>query len=163
LYAHVTPFAKSTAYSVLVEGFRTLFGMWKLLHLSKMGKILLLQRAIMKYIIDMIDDMRENIQNAEDYTLLAMLLKEDSSGNLQNVGEKRITSFYINDNTKELHLGFLEEDATTKTLLESVNSLDMSAMMYEVMVKISDKHPLMQVIGFGEDHDTKQYTFFVMA
>jgi len=94
-----------------------------------MGKILLLQRAIMKYIIDMIDDMRENIQNAEDYTLLAMLLKEDSSGNLQNVGEKRITSFYINDNTKELYLGFLEEDTTTKTLLESVKYLDMSAMM----------------------------------
>ena len=38
----------------------------------------------MKYIIDMIDDIRENIQNSQNYTLLAMLLKEDKQKNLQN-------------------------------------------------------------------------------
>jgi hypothetical protein len=116
----------------------------------------------MKYIIDIIDDIRENIQNAEDYTLLAMLLKEDSSGNLQNAGEKVITSFYIDHNTKQLQLGFLDEKITTKELLECMNSLEMQAMMYEVMVKVSDAHPLMHVIGFGENHEQKQYTFFVM-
>jgi hypothetical protein len=29
-----------------------------------------------------------------------------------------------------------------------MNSLEMQAMMYEVMVKVSDAHPLMHVIGF---------------
>ncbi|MFA6139010.1 MAG: hypothetical protein WC667_13125 [Sulfurimonas sp.] len=117
----------------------------------------------MKYIIDMIDDIRENIQNAEDYSLLAMLLKEDSSGNLQNAGEKIVTSFTINHDAKQLRLGFLDEKATTKELLTYVNSLEMQALMYEVMVKISSEHPLMSVIGFGENHETKQYIFFVMT
>ena len=115
----------------------------------------------MKYIIDMLDDIRENIQNSEEYTLLAMLLKEDSSKNFQNAGEKVISSLYIDHDAKELQLGFLDENITTKELLECLNCLQMQAIMYEVKLKISDEHPLMTVIGFGEDHQQKQYTFFV--
>ena len=115
----------------------------------------------MKYIIDMIDDIRENIQNSKEYTLLAMLLKEDSAKNFQNAGEKTITSLNIDHDAKQLQLGFLDENATTKNLLECVNALDMQAMMYEVVIKISNEHPLMPVIGFGENHQEKQYIFFV--
>ena len=115
----------------------------------------------MKYIIDMIDDMRENIQNSKEYALLAMLLKEDDSKNFQNAGEKVITSLHIDHDAKELQLGFLGENATTQSLLECVNSLEMQAMMYKVVIKISNKHPLMPVIGFGENHEQKQYIFFV--
>lgn len=117
----------------------------------------------MKYVIDMIDDIRENIQNSREYALLAMLLKEDDQKNLQNVGEKVITSLYVDHDAKQLQLGFLDEKATTKDLLECVDSLEMKGMMYEVVVKISNKHPLMSVVGFGENHEQKQYTFFVMA
>lgn len=115
----------------------------------------------MRYIIEMIDDMRENIQNSQEYTLLAMLLKEDDSKNFQNTGEKAITSLYIDHDARELQLGFLDENITTKNLLNSVNSLEMQAMMYEVVIKISNEHPLMPVIGFGENHEQKQYIFFV--
>ncbi|MFT7005082.1 MAG: hypothetical protein ACJAWW_002451 [Sulfurimonas sp.] len=115
----------------------------------------------MKYIIDMIEDIRENIQNAQNYTLLAMLLKEDEEKNYQNAGQKVITSIYVDNEAKELHLGFLDSDATTKELLACVNALDMKELMYEVVVKISDEHPLMPVIGFGENHEQKEYTFFV--
>jgi hypothetical protein len=115
----------------------------------------------MKYIIDMIDDMRENIQNSKDYTLLAMLLKEDDSKNFQNAGEKVITSLHIDHDSRELQLGFLDENVTTQSLLECVESLEMQAMMYEVVIKISNEHPLMPVIGFGENHEQKQYIFFV--
>lgn len=115
----------------------------------------------MKYIIDMIEDIRENIQNSEDYKLLAILLKVDEQNNPQNAGEKPITSFYLDHDAKQLHLGFLDENATTKELLDCVNSLDMDSMMYEVMLKISDEHPLMNVIGFGENHEQKEYVFFV--
>ncbi len=115
----------------------------------------------MKYVIDMIDDMRENIQNSEDYALLAMLLKEDDNKNFQNAGEKAITSLYVDHDAKQLHLGFLDEKITSKILLECVNSLDIQAMMYEVMIKISNEHPLMSVVGFGENHGQKQYIFFV--
>ena len=115
----------------------------------------------MKYIIDMIDDIRENIQNSKDYTLLAMLLKEDEEKNFQNAGQKVITSIHLDHDAKELQLGFLDGEASTKELLECVNSLDMKAMMYEVVVKISDEHPLMPVIGFGENNEERAYTFFV--
>ncbi len=115
----------------------------------------------MKYVIDMIEDIRENINNAQDYVLLAMLVKETRPENFQNAGEKTITSFFIDHDAKQLLFGFLDENATTKSLLEYVNSLEMEAMMYEVMVKISNQHPLMPVIGFGENHEQKQYTFFV--
>ena len=116
----------------------------------------------MKYIIDLVDDLRENIANAPDYRLLAILLKEDDEKNLQNVGEKAISSLSVNDQEKSLELGFLEEDATTQRLLELLDSLAMSSMMYEVKLKISDAHPLLRVIGFGENHEEKIYTFFVM-
>jgi len=56
----------------------------------------------MRYIIDMIDDMRENIQNSQEYTLLAILLREDDSKNFQNAGEKAITSLYIDHDAREL-------------------------------------------------------------
>lgn len=115
----------------------------------------------MKYIIDMIDDMRENIQNASDYTLLAMLLKEDSQKNFQNAGEKIITSLHVDHEAKQLQLGFLDESATTKDLSEFLDSLEMQAMMYEIVVKISDEYPLMNVIGFGENHKDKEYIVFV--
>jgi hypothetical protein len=115
----------------------------------------------MKYIIDMIDDIRENIQDSKDYTLLAMLLKEDAQGNFQHAGEKLITSIHIDADAKELQLGFLDAEVSTKELLECVNALDMKAMMYEVVVKISEEHPLMSVVGFGENKQEKTYTFFV--
>lgn len=115
----------------------------------------------MKYIIDVIDDIREHIQNSNDYTLLAMLLKEDEENNYHNAGQKVITSIEIDDDAKKLLLGFRDANVTTKELLECVNSLEMKAMMYEVVIKISDAHPLMSVIGFGENHEEKEYTFFV--
>ncbi|QOY51812.1 hypothetical protein [Candidatus Sulfurimonas baltica] len=117
----------------------------------------------MKYIIDMIDDIRENIQNSKEYTLVAMLLKENTSENFQNAGEKVISSLFIDHDTKQLQLGFTDENATTKELLELVDSLQMQAMMYELVVKISNEHPLMPVIGFGENHEDKQYIFFLTA
>ncbi|MBU0721134.1 hypothetical protein KJ877_07310 [bacterium] len=115
----------------------------------------------MKYIIDMMDDIRENIQDSGEYTLLAMLVKEDAHKRFQNVGEKVITSLHIDHEAKQLQLGFSDGDVTTQALLACVNSLQMPAMMYEVMIKISNEHPLMPVIGFGENHEDKQYTFFV--
>ena len=117
----------------------------------------------MKYIIDMIDDMRENIQNSKEYTLLAMLLKEDDQKNIQNIGEKVITSLHIDHDTNQLQLGFLDDNITTKDLLECVDSLEMKEMMYEVVIKISNEHPLVSVVGFGENHEQKQYTFFMMT
>jgi hypothetical protein len=120
-------------------------------------------RITMKYIIDMIDDLHASIDNAHDYTLVAMLVKEADDGTLHNAGEKIITSVSVDSEAGELHLGFVDEDATTTNLLESVNALEMSDMMYEVKVKISDAHPLMPVIGFGKNHETKEYLLFVTA
>ncbi len=117
----------------------------------------------MKYIIDVIDDIRDSINNAQDYSLLAMLLKEDGVDNFLNAGEKVINSFYIDHERRQLQLGFLDQGADTKELLASINALDMDAMMYEVVVKISEQYPLMDVIGFGQNDDKKCYVFFVMA
>lgn len=117
----------------------------------------------MKYIIDMIDDLHASIENAHGYALVAMLLKEAPDGALLNAGEKRITSLLVDHEARELHLGFAGEDASTTDLLACVNALEMDAMMYKLMVKVSDAHPLMPVIGFGENHEHKEYIFFVMG
>jgi len=117
----------------------------------------------MKYIIEMIDDLRESIGNAQGYALVAMLLKEDDDGTLHNAGEKRITSLSVDPDAKALYLGFEEGEVTTTELLECVNALGMEAMMYEVKLKISERHPLMPLIGFGENHEQQAYIFFVTA
>ncbi|MBD3825122.1 MAG: hypothetical protein IE916_11550 [Epsilonproteobacteria bacterium] len=117
----------------------------------------------MKYIIDLIEDIRESIDNAADYSLLAILLKEAQNGELEYAGEKTITSFRLDRTTKRLLMGFEAQNATTRHLLELLETLEMDAMMYEIYIEISSKHPQMEVVGFGEDRVQKHYTLFLQV
>ena len=53
----------------------------------------------MKVIIDLIEDIRESIQNAETYSIAGMLLKEnpENKKDLIYAGEASVGSFYIDE------------------------------------------------------------------
>ena len=117
----------------------------------------------MKVIIDLLEDMREHIKNAPDYSILSVLLKEDEQGEMQRVGEKPVKSVRLDETNKTLVFGFLEEGVVSQTLIEMINKLPNEAMMYEVVLEISSEHERMPIIGFGENHDEKQFALFVQA
>ncbi|MBU1667698.1 hypothetical protein KKC13_04710 [bacterium] len=58
----------------------------------------------MKVIIDLIEDIRESINNNGSYTIVGMLLKEDENNkkNLIYAGEAPVGSFYVDKISKEL-------------------------------------------------------------
>ena len=121
----------------------------------------------MKVIIDLIEDIRESINNNEKYSMTAMLLKEDSNDekNLIYAGEASIASFYIDKISKEL---ILEVDAKQESLIigdlvKHLLILDMDQMMYEVKLAVSDVHSPQELVGFGFNATDAKYALFIMA
>ena len=119
----------------------------------------------MKLIIDLIEDIREEIGDREDFTIGAILLKDnpDNPKELLQVGqaqidhftlsiEKKQLIFSINNNDNPLHIG---------DLLKHIMILDMSSMMHEIRIYINSQYPDMEIIGFGKSLDTKQYMLII--
>ena len=63
------------------------------------------KRNIMKFIIDLIEDIREQIGNQEAYIITAGLLKEDpdDANKLIYAGEAPLNLFILNDESKQLN------------------------------------------------------------
>ena len=121
----------------------------------------------MKVIIDLIEDIRESINNNEAYTINAMLLKEDKheSKKLIYAGEAPIGSFYLDKISKELILT-VEKEKEVLSIGELVKHLlimDMEQMMYEVKLAVSDAHPPQELVGFGFNATDGKYALFIMA
>ena len=121
----------------------------------------------MKVIIDLIEDIRESIQNAEQYTVTAMLLKEDENDkkNLVYAGEASIGSFYIDEISKELifTVDKTKEPLSVGELVKHLLILDMDAMMYEVKLAVSENHAPKELVGFGFNATDAKYALFIMA
>jgi len=120
-----------------------------------------------KVIIDLIEDIRESINNNEQYTLSAMLLKEDQgdSKNLVYAGEAPVGSFYVDKISKELILT-VEKEKEALSIGELVKHLlimDMDMMMYEVKLAVSENHPPQALVGFGFNATDGKYALFIMA
>ena len=121
----------------------------------------------MKVIIDLIEDIRESINNNETYTLTAMLLKEEQSNkkNLIYAGEASIGSFYVDKIAKILILK-VEKEGEALSIGELVKHLlimDMDMMMYEVKLAVSDEHEPQELVGFGFNATDSKYALFIMA
>ena len=121
----------------------------------------------MKVIIDLIEDIRESINNNETYTITAMLLKEDENDkkNLLYAGEAPVGSFYVDKISKEL-IFTVEKDKEPLTVGELVKHLlimDMDMMMYEVKLAVSKEHPPKELVGFGFNATDAKYALFIMA
>ena len=121
----------------------------------------------MKVIIDLIEDIRESIANNENYTISAMLLKEDSSNEdkLTYHGEVSVGSFYIDEIAKELIFSVEQESVPLSIgeLVKHLLILDMSYMMYEIKLSVSEAHLPQPLVGFGVNTFDAKYALFIMA
>jgi len=121
----------------------------------------------MKVVIDLIEDIRESINNNETYDITAMLLKEDSENkkNLIYAGEAPIGAFFINEITKELILSIEKKSEVLKVgeLVKHLLIMDMDKMMYEVKLSVSEEHAPQELVGFGFNAADSKYALFIMA
>ena len=121
----------------------------------------------MKVIIDLIEDIRESIQNNESYQMTAMLLKEDANNqkNLIYAGEASIGSFHVDKLSKELILNVEQEKEPLSVgeLVKHLLIMDMDMMMYEVKLAVSDEHEPQELVGFGFNAADAKYALFIMA
>ena len=119
----------------------------------------------MKVIIDLIEDIRESVGNAEAYVLRAGLLKEDASdmSKLHYKGEAPIGSFQLNQEEKTLRftVGDGKEKVTIGALVPSLLILDMQAMMYSLTMDVNAAYSNLEVIGFGKNDEEKSYLLFI--
>ena len=121
----------------------------------------------MKVVIDLIEDIRESINNNETYNVTAMLLKEDEQNkkNLIYAGEASIGSFHLDKLAKELILCVEKESKPLNVgeLVKHLLIMDMDMMMYEVKLEVSEEHAPQELVGFGFNATDSKYALFIMA
>ena len=119
----------------------------------------------MKFIIDLIEDVREQIGNHEEYVVTAGLLKgdENDSDKLIYAGEAPLNLAILNDETKQLNFKIDGSDmrVTIGALIPPLLILDMDAMMYELKMDVNTQHSDIEVIGFGKNAEEKKYILFI--
>lgn len=120
----------------------------------------------MKLIIDLIEDIRTAINNEKSFSLVAMGLREQNSGELLPSWESGISSMKIDDEHNRLYL-FLGKDKplTTGDILLRLNALPNKKMMHEVLLSYSKENRRVDssLMGFGESVEEKKYILFVSA
>jgi len=118
----------------------------------------------MKVIIDLIEDIRESIGNAEAYVLRAGLLREDANdtSKLIYAGEAPIARYWLDEVSKTLHF----EVGTEKTvkigeLIPELLILDMEKMMYMLKIDVNGEYKDIEIVGFGKSDEEQVYTLFI--
>ena len=121
----------------------------------------------MKVVIDLIEDIRDSINNNESYKIAGMLLKEDVTDkkNLIYAGEASVASFYVDEISKELifTVDTKEKPLEIGELVKHLLIMDMEKMMYEVKLAVSDEHAPQELVGFGFNAADAKYALFIMA
>jgi hypothetical protein len=119
----------------------------------------------MKVIIDLIEDIKDAIENEPSFSLVAMALKEQDSGELIPSWESPICSMKVDAEEQRLFF-FLGkgEPLGIGTFLESANALSNKAMMHEVLLSYSKEAKRIDssLIGFGESLEEKKYFLFIL-
>ncbi|MDD2451814.1 hypothetical protein [Sulfurovum sp.] len=119
----------------------------------------------MKFIIDLIEDIRTEIGNEPDFTVHAMLLKEDVSDpqNLIYGGEAALNSFILDEAGRRLMMRIDGSSGvlTIGELIKRILIYDMDKMMYEVRLNVNRHYHDVEVIGFGKSIEEKRYFFFI--
>lgn len=119
----------------------------------------------MKFIIDLIEDVREQIGNHEEYIVTAGLLKSDEndSSKLVYAGEAPLNLAVLNDEAKQLNFK-IDRSTSTVTIGEIIPPLlilDMDAMMYELRMDVNVQYSNLEVVGFGKNEEEKKYILFI--
>ncbi len=119
----------------------------------------------MKFIIDLIEDIREQIGNQEAYTITAGLLKEDptDSNKLIYSGEAILNTYQIDEIKKQLIFEIDSSDSTIAVgeLIPPLLISDMDKMMFELRIDVNVQYNDMEVIGFGKNEEEKRYILFI--
>jgi len=119
----------------------------------------------MKFIIDLIEDVREQIGNHEEYVVTAALLKadENDSAKLIYAGEAPLNLAILNDECKQLNFKIDGSDKRVSigALIPPLLILDMDAMMYELRMDVNVQYSDVEVIGFGKNVEEKKYILFI--
>lgn len=120
----------------------------------------------MKVMIDLIEDLRESIQNNAEYAVTAMLLTTDERDDkkLNYAGEAPISSFKLDEETRELVLSVNKEEETLKigNFVKHLQIMGLDKMMYEVKLAVSPEHPRQEIVGFGVNAEEFKYALFIM-
>lgn len=119
----------------------------------------------MKYIIDLIEDVREQIGNHEAYVVTAGLLKSDpnDSEKLIYVGEAPLNLAILEDEKKQVTFKIDNSDkrVSVGALIPPLVILDMDAMMYELRMDVNEQYKNMEIVGFGKNDEEKRYILFI--
>ncbi len=119
----------------------------------------------MKFIIDLIEDIREQIGNQEAYTLTAGLLKEDpqDENRLIYAGEAPLNTWHKDEIRKQL-IFEIDASASKITIGEIIPPLlisDMDSMMFELRMNVNTQYTDMEIVGFGKNDEEKRYILFI--
>jgi hypothetical protein len=119
----------------------------------------------MKVIIDLIEDIREEIGNQEDFILTAMLLKEnpEDAEKLIYAGEAPINVFDLDESSKQLIFKIDGSHSRVEIgeLVKPLLILPMDAMMYELKMDVNAQYNDIEVVGFGKSIEEKKYILFI--
>jgi len=116
----------------------------------------------MKFIIDLIEDVREQIANAEEYSVVAGLLKAEGE-NLVYAGEAFLNSAALDDAHKQLKFKIdgSNSEITIGELIPPLLIQDMDTMMYELKMDVNAQYSNMEIVGFGKNDEEKRYILFI--
>ncbi|WP_294958068.1 hypothetical protein [Sulfurovum sp.] len=119
----------------------------------------------MKVIIDLIEDIRESIANAEDYVLTAGLLKEEVNdpAKLTYAGEAPLNTYDLDPVRRQLvfHIDKSDSRVTVGELMPLLLISDMDTMMYELRMDVNAQYNDMEIVGFGKNEERKKYLLFI--
>lgn len=119
----------------------------------------------MKFIIDLIEDIRTEIGNQPDFTVNAMLFREDGSDpqKLSYGGESALHGFTLDEADRKLlmEIDSSSDSLTIGELIKHILIYDMDKMMYEVRLNVNRHYHDVEVIGFGKSKEEKKYFFFI--
>jgi hypothetical protein len=118
----------------------------------------------MKVIIDLIEDIRESIDNDKCFTLGVMGLSENEDGEFTPSWQSAISGYRLDDRSKKMFLFLGKEGALSiGTFTESLNALSNEAMMYELRISYmkGDQREDAPLMGFGESLQDKKYLLFI--
>ena len=119
----------------------------------------------MKFIIDLIEDIREQIGNQESYIITAGLLKEDpkDDNKLTYAGEASLNTQHIDEVKRQL-IFEIDGSNTKLTVGELIPPLlisDMDRMMFELRIDVNAQYSDMEIVGFGKNEEEKRYILFI--
>lgn len=115
----------------------------------------------MKYVIDIIDDIREAIHNEGDFRMGVIALEKelDADGNSTMAWAKAVEKIELSQESKELIISLGDTPLHVQTFLDSAKSYSNEAMMYEAVVLFEGSKK--ELVGFSENISQKGYFLLI--